>query len=88
MNYHTKSIFTGHSVYWCLKVMKKNRFFKSLEIDIVSSLHALAGGVAIKNKLETNGQQCTTIYMCVCVWYLDSYQSSYAYESFESVEDS
>ena len=44
MNCHTESIFTGHSVYWCLTVNAgKNRFFKCLKVDIISSKHTLAG---------------------------------------------
>ena len=40
MDYHTQ----GCSVYLCFKVYaEKSRLFKSLNVDMVSSLYALAG---------------------------------------------
>ena len=39
MNCHT-----GHSVYSCRKAnAEKNRFFKCLKVDIISSKHTMAG---------------------------------------------
>ena len=44
MNYHTESIFTGHPVYWCLKVYaEKKQALLVTRSCIVSSLHTLAG---------------------------------------------
>ena len=82
MNYHTESIFTGHSVYWCLKVYaEKKQALLVTRSCIVSSLHTLAGLLlwTIWKIKDDYIYVYIYIYICVCVYFAYIYIYIYIY---------